>query len=64
MGQLDIHHDSIVTKKILESPKKGSTLKIATGYFNLTDNYMDCLVQNCAANCSVLMAHPNVSVFK
>lgn len=61
MGQLNIHHDSIVTKKILESPPQGATLKIATGYFNLTDNYMDCLVKSCLANCSILMAHPNVS---
>lgn len=62
MGQLNIHHDSIVTKKILESPPYGSTLKMATGYFNLTDHYMDCLVNNCHANCSILMAHPNVSL--
>lgn len=60
MGQLDIHHDSIVTKKLLASTEEGSTLKMATGYFNLTDNYMDCLVKDCSAKTCILMAHPNV----
>lgn len=64
MGQLNIHHDSIVTKKILESAEEGSFLNIATGYFNLTQSYMDTLVNECKANCSITMAHPNANGFK
>ncbi|CAO1438022.1 unnamed protein product [Diamesa tonsa] len=63
MGQLKIHHDSIVTKKLLATSPKGSTLKMATGYFNLTGNYMDSIVNECEADCSIIMAHPNANGF-
>lgn len=61
MGQIGIHHDSVVTRKLLQSPLNGSELKLATGYFNLTQDYMDILTSQCFAQCSLLMAHPNVS---
>lgn len=64
MGQINIHHDSIITKKILGASGKGSALKMATGYFNLTQNYMDTLVNECEADCSIIMAHPNANGFK
>ncbi|KAG5673553.1 hypothetical protein PVAND_003593 [Polypedilum vanderplanki] len=64
MGQLNIHHDSLVTKKILSEAKVGSSLKMATGYFNLTQTYMDSLVNECKADCSIIMAHPNANGFK
>lgn len=64
MGQLNIHHDSLVTKRILASAEKGSVLNIATGYFNLTQTYMDTLVNECEAECSIVMAHPNANGFK
>ena len=35
-------------------------MKLATGYFNLTQEYMNTITSNCLAQCSVLMAHPNV----
>lgn len=62
MGQLGIHHDSIVTKRLLSSSVEGSTFKLATGYFNLTQEYMETITNNCLANCSILMAHPNVRI--
>lgn len=61
MGQLGIHHDSLVTKKLLSKALDYSELKLATGYFNLTQNYMDTITNECPAKCSILMAHPNVS---
>lgn len=60
MGQLGIHHDSLVTKNLLSSSLPNSILKLATGYFNLTDGYMDTITNDCLADCSILMAHPNV----
>lgn len=60
MGQLGIHHDSCITQKILSSALENSKMKFATGYFNLTENYMDTLTNTCQADCSILMAHPNV----
>lgn len=64
MGQIGIHHDSLVTKQLLSSPIEGSRLKLATGYFNLTQEYMDTLASNCLAQCSILMAHPNANGFQ
>lgn len=64
MGQLGIHHDSIVTKRLLSSSVEGSTFKLATGYFNLTQEYMETITNNCLANCSILMAHPNANGFQ
>lgn len=60
MGQLGIHHDSLVTKSLLSGALENSKMKFATGYFNLTDDYMNTLTTNCSAYCSILMAHPNV----
>uniref|UniRef100_A0A1B0BFB2 CDP-diacylglycerol--glycerol-3-phosphate 3-phosphatidyltransferase n=1 Tax=Glossina palpalis gambiensis TaxID=67801 RepID=A0A1B0BFB2_9MUSC len=35
MGQIGIHHDSVVTKRLLSNCVAGSRLKLATGHFNL-----------------------------
>ncbi|XP_055852795.1 CDP-diacylglycerol--glycerol-3-phosphate 3-phosphatidyltransferase, mitochondrial [Episyrphus balteatus] len=64
MGQIGIHHDSIVTKQLFSSSVSGSRLKLATGYFNLTQEYMDTITKNCLAQCSILMAHPNANGFQ
>ncbi|XP_055631204.1 CDP-diacylglycerol--glycerol-3-phosphate 3-phosphatidyltransferase, mitochondrial isoform X2 [Toxorhynchites rutilus septentrionalis] len=63
MGQLGIHHDSLVTKSLLSGCLRDSKLKLATGYFNLTETYMDTLTKACQAECSILMAHPNANGF-
>ncbi|KAG4068288.1 hypothetical protein HA402_007808 [Bradysia odoriphaga] len=64
MGQLGLHHDSLVTKKLLSSSLKHSMLRLASGYFNLTDSYMHTLTHDCPASCSILMAHPNANGFQ
>ncbi|KAH8388297.1 hypothetical protein KR093_003011, partial [Drosophila rubida] len=64
MGQLGIHHDSVVTKQLLSNCIAGSRLKLATGYFNLTQEYMDTITHKCRAQCSILMAHPNANGFQ
>lgn len=64
MGQLNIHHDSTVVKRLLASLEKGTKLNIATGYFNLTQTLMDTIVSDCGADCSIIMAHPNANGFK
>ncbi|XP_004536599.1 CDP-diacylglycerol--glycerol-3-phosphate 3-phosphatidyltransferase, mitochondrial [Ceratitis capitata] len=64
MGQIGIHHDSLVTRQLLSSSIERSRLKLATGYFNLTQEYMDTLANNCLAQCSILMAHPNANGFQ
>lgn len=62
MGQIGIHHDSIITKHFLSTCIRGSRLELATGYFNLTEDYMSTLTHNCRAQCRILMAHPNVFI--
>ncbi|KAH8331261.1 hypothetical protein KR067_013316, partial [Drosophila pandora] len=64
MGQIGIHHDSVVTKRLLSNCVAGSRLKLATGYFNLTQEYMDTITHKCLAQCSILMAHPNANGFQ
>ncbi|KAH8406971.1 hypothetical protein KR222_002135, partial [Zaprionus bogoriensis] len=64
MGQIGIHHDSVVTKQLLSNCIAGSRLKLATGYFNLTQEYMDTITHKCMAQCSILMAHPNANGFQ
>ncbi|XP_058811810.1 CDP-diacylglycerol--glycerol-3-phosphate 3-phosphatidyltransferase, mitochondrial isoform X2 [Topomyia yanbarensis] len=63
MGQLGVHHDSLVTKGLLSGCLPDSKLKLATGYFNLTETYMETLTNDCEAQCSILMAHPNANGF-
>lgn len=60
MGQLGIEHDAHVTNKLLADAPPGSRLRIATGYFNLTHEYMKTLTDYCQASCDILMAHPKV----
>lgn len=63
MGQLNIHHDSIVMQRILANAERGSRLNMATGYFNLTQTLMDTIVKDCDADCSIIMAHPSCNGF-
>ncbi|CAG9834690.1 unnamed protein product [Diabrotica balteata] len=63
MGQLNVNHDALITNRILADSPPGSTLRIATGYFNLTKEYMNTLIDNCQANCEILMAHPKANGF-
>lgn len=62
MGEFGITQDEQVTKKFLATVPEGSIIRLATGYFNLTNEYAKTLLNYCKANISLLMAHPNVSV--
>ncbi|XP_012534215.1 CDP-diacylglycerol--glycerol-3-phosphate 3-phosphatidyltransferase, mitochondrial [Monomorium pharaonis] len=63
MGQLNIFHDSEVTLKLLQTAPAGATLKLATGYFNLTSDYSQALLRDCRATCHFLTAHPTANGF-
>jgi CDP-diacylglycerol--glycerol-3-phosphate 3-phosphatidyltransferase len=63
MGQLGIHQDSQATDRILAEAPKNSTLCVATGYFNLTNQYMSTLINQTEASCKILMAHPEANGF-
>lgn len=63
MGQLGIHHDSVVTQNLFSNALPDARLNLTTGYFNLTQNYMETLATMCKAKCDILMAHPNANGF-
>ncbi|KAJ8728227.1 hypothetical protein PYW08_016612 [Mythimna loreyi] len=63
MGEFGITQDEQVTKKLIASVPEGSILRLATGYFNLTDEYAKTLLEDCKADISLLMAHPNANGF-
>ncbi|XP_014477237.1 PREDICTED: CDP-diacylglycerol--glycerol-3-phosphate 3-phosphatidyltransferase, mitochondrial isoform X2 [Dinoponera quadriceps] len=63
MGQLNICHDSEVTLKLLQTASAGATLKLATGYFNLTSDYSQAVLRDCRATCHLLTAHPTANGF-
>lgn len=60
MGQLRIEQDAFVTDRLLAEAPKNSRLFIATGYFNLTNRYMETIIYESKADCRLLMAHPDV----
>lgn len=61
MGQLDVKIDDEATSKLLAEAPENSTIKLATGYFNLTSDYIDKIINKSSANYQILMAHPEVS---
>lgn len=63
MGQLNIYHDSEITLKLLQTAPVGATLKLATGYFNLTFDYSQAVLRDCRATCHFLTAHPTANGF-
>ncbi|XP_050461494.1 CDP-diacylglycerol--glycerol-3-phosphate 3-phosphatidyltransferase, mitochondrial isoform X1 [Cataglyphis hispanica] len=63
MGQLDIYHDSDITLKLIQTAPMGATLRLATGYFNLTFDYIQALLRDCQATCHLLTAHPTANGF-
>lgn len=63
MAQLGVEHDSQVTEKILSEAPENSKLYIASGYFNLTEDYADTIISNSKAECNILMAHPEANGF-
>lgn len=63
MGQLNIYHDSEITLKLIQTAPVGATLRLATGYFNLTFDYSQALLRDCQATCHLLTAHPTANGF-
>ncbi|XP_014248219.1 CDP-diacylglycerol--glycerol-3-phosphate 3-phosphatidyltransferase, mitochondrial [Cimex lectularius] len=60
---LGVHQDSNMTKKLLESAEEGSVLTLSTGYFNLTEQYSDTIVNKSKGNFLIIMAHPTANGF-
>nr|CAG4637142.1 EOG090X08SX [Ceriodaphnia reticulata] len=63
MGQLSIYMDNLLTRQILEKVPQNAELCLATGYFNLTQDYMNSLLEASQPNIHILMAHPLANGF-
>lgn len=63
MGEYNINQDEVTTQRLIESAPQLSQLRLATGYFNLTEQYSKTLLDRSKANISLLMAHPNANGF-
>lgn len=60
MGQLGINVDEYVTRSLLHSAERGDEILLASGYFNLTDHYMQVILMESQAKYNILMASPEV----
>lgn len=60
MGPFGITNDSIITNKLLTQAEEGARIQLASGYFNLTKEYMKCILYHSRATYGILMAHPTV----
>lgn len=63
MGPFGIRHDEIVTKALFEKALPDVTVYLASGYFNLTKQYMNSIVKDCTANFEILTAAPQANGF-
>ncbi|XP_063817381.1 CDP-diacylglycerol--glycerol-3-phosphate 3-phosphatidyltransferase, mitochondrial isoform X2 [Pseudophryne corroboree] len=62
MKPFGIQIDELVTETLLTEAERGDHLHLTTGYFNLTQGYMD-LVLGTRANYNILLASPEVNGF-
>lgn len=54
--------DSEATAKFLKSTPQGSKIHLATGYFNLTDQFANILLRESHSKVDILCAHPKVVI--
>lgn len=59
-----IHQDSQTTNLLMSNAEAGSTIHLATGYFNLPDIYMNTIFQKSLAKFNILFSHPMANSFQ
>ena len=62
MGQLGIDLDHLATTRLLHELPERSKVRLASGYFNLTDDYVHDVVFHSQSELDVLTASPEVFV--
>ncbi|GBM62409.1 CDP-diacylglycerol--glycerol-3-phosphate 3-phosphatidyltransferase, mitochondrial [Araneus ventricosus] len=63
MYTFGIRQDEQVTEKFLRLAEPSSCIKLASGYFNLTNHYMNIILKSSKAIFSLLVASPKVNGF-
>lgn len=59
----EIHHDSQTTNLLMSNAEPGSTMHMATGYFNIPDVYVKTIFEKSLANFNILFSHPMANSF-
>lgn len=60
MKQFDVLKDEKATEEILSTVPPGTTIHLASGYFNLTRSYRQLILTQTQASYNILMASPRV----
>ncbi|XP_068249659.1 CDP-diacylglycerol--glycerol-3-phosphate 3-phosphatidyltransferase, mitochondrial [Palaemon carinicauda] len=63
LGPFNLVNDSLITNLLFESAENHSKIQLASGYFNLTEEYKSCILEKSKANFGILMAHPKANGF-
>ncbi|XP_022256654.1 CDP-diacylglycerol--glycerol-3-phosphate 3-phosphatidyltransferase, mitochondrial-like isoform X2 [Limulus polyphemus] len=63
MYPLGVSQDEHVTEHLLVTVPSGSIIKLASGYFNLTEKYEEIILQSSPAEFDLLVASPKVNGF-
>lgn len=63
LGPFNLVNDSLVTNLLFESAEDHAKIQLASGYFNLTEEYKNCILEKSKANFGILMAHPKANGF-
>lgn len=63
MAPLGVAQDQKVTERLLADAPQSSRLRLATGYFNLTDRYADVVLGNRRSAFDLLVASPRANGF-
>ncbi len=63
MGICDIDQEDHVIRRMFSSNSEGSTVHLASGYFNLTTEYSDLVLKRGKFKLNVLSASPQVRNF-
>lgn len=59
-----IHYDSQATNLLMNNAEPGSTIHMATGYFNIPDVYTKTIFQKSLATFNILFSHPMANSFQ
>ena len=60
MGPFGINDDETVTRQLFERTESQDTLYLASGYFNLTSDYMNTIIRDSKGQFEILTASPQV----
>ncbi|XP_070581080.1 CDP-diacylglycerol--glycerol-3-phosphate 3-phosphatidyltransferase, mitochondrial-like [Ptychodera flava] len=63
MGPLGIRNDELATRTLLETAEDGTEIHLASGYFNLTESYLDIVLNKSKAHFNMLTANPRANGF-